>query len=123
MKLQTYKLSDEKVFSFANGLWKGKKAPFTKVSVIRNTNFRNNGKIDYSNIANFDVETKQYEKRKLEYGDIIIERSGVGLHNPLVEFVSSTVKGKKISASVILQLGFALLTHASLILFLFITSY
>lgn len=80
---KTYKLSDDKVFSFANGLWKGKKPPFAKVSVVRNTNFRNNGQFDYSDIANLDVEIKQYEKRKLEYGDIIIERSGGGPSQPV----------------------------------------
>lgn len=59
-----------------NGLWTGKKAPFLKVNVIRNTNFSKNGKIDLSDVAELEVEVSQYEKRKLEYGDIIIEKSG-----------------------------------------------
>jgi len=32
-------LEDSNYFDFGNGLWKGKKPPFKKVIVIRNTNF------------------------------------------------------------------------------------
>ena len=58
------------------GLWTGKNPPFINVNVIRNTNFTNSGKIDYSDIAEIDVEEKQYQNRKLQYGDIVIEKSG-----------------------------------------------
>ena len=59
-----------------NGLWKGKKEPFVNVGVIRNANFTKDFKLDYSNIAYLDVEKKQYEKRKLKVGDIVVEKSG-----------------------------------------------
>lgn len=59
-----------------NGLWTGKKTPFVSVTVIRNTNFKVGGKLDLSDVAVLDVEVNQYEKRKLQYGDIIIEKSG-----------------------------------------------
>ena len=59
-----------------NGLWTGKKPPFVKVTVIRNTNFKIGGKFDLTDVAILDVEANQYEKRKLQYGDIIIEKSG-----------------------------------------------
>jgi len=59
-----------------NGLWVGKKAPFKKVTVIRNTNFKKGGRLDLSDVAVLDVEQKQYVKRKLKFGDIIIEKSG-----------------------------------------------
>ena len=59
-----------------NGLWKGKKPPFINVGVIRNANFTKDCKLDYTNIAYLDVEVKQYEKRKLKCGDIIVEKSG-----------------------------------------------
>lgn len=59
-----------------NGLWIGKKEPFVKVTVIRNTNFTKGGKFDLSDVAVLEVEKKQYEKRKLKYGDIVIEKSG-----------------------------------------------
>ena len=33
------------VCEFQSGLWKGKKGPFAKANVIRNTNFRPNGNL------------------------------------------------------------------------------
>ncbi|MGI0407292.1 N-6 DNA methylase [Helicobacter himalayensis] len=62
---------------FIGGLWKGKKEPFIKVKVIRNTNFSMKGslKLD-TEYPELEVEVGQFEKRKLEYGDIIIEKSG-----------------------------------------------
>lgn len=59
-----------------NGLWTGKKPPFVNVGVIRNTNFTKECSLDPSNIFYTDVEVKAYSKRKLEHGDIIIEKSG-----------------------------------------------
>ena len=79
----TLTLQDENSFEFLSGLWTGKKPPYTKAVVIRNTNFSNDGKIDYSNIAVLDVEAKQLQSRKLEKGDIIIERSGGGPKQPV----------------------------------------
>lgn len=76
-------LRNEEDFDFISGLWAGKKPPFTKAVVIRNTNFSNDGKIDYSNIAVLDVEAKQLQTRKLRKGDIIIERSGGGPKQPV----------------------------------------
>jgi type I restriction enzyme S subunit len=76
-------LEDPKYFDFGNGLWTGKKPPFRSVTVIRNTNFTSSGKIDYSDVAILEVEAKQFEQRKLLYGDIIIERSGGGPKQPV----------------------------------------
>lgn len=63
---------------FSNGLWKGKKEPLVNVGVIRNTNFTKEGLLDDSDIAYLDVEAKKYEKRRLQFGDIILEKSGGG---------------------------------------------
>ncbi len=68
---------------FRNGLWKGKKEPFTKAFVIRNTNFTKSGVLNDSDIAELDVETKQLAKRQLELGDIILEKSGGGPKQPV----------------------------------------
>lgn len=70
------KLSD--VCDFYNGLWKGEKGPFVNVGVIRNTNFTKEGSLDYSDISYLDVEAKKFEKRRLQFGDIILEKSGGG---------------------------------------------
>ena len=59
-----------------NGLWKGEKGPFSIVNVIRNTNFVGDGKIDFSDVAVLEVETKKFQSRKLRSGDIIVEKSG-----------------------------------------------
>lgn len=75
---KTTTLGEEKLFQYLNGLWKGKKPPFQQSVVIRNTNFRNDGILDLSDVAILDVESRQLEKRKLNIGDIIIERSGGG---------------------------------------------
>jgi type I restriction enzyme S subunit len=61
-----------------SGLWTGKKPPFEKATVIRNTNFTKDCKLDLSNVAVLDVETKQLQTRKLIPGDLIVEKSGGG---------------------------------------------
>lgn len=71
------------VCEFGNGLWTGKKPPFKKVGVIRNTNFTKDGKLDDSDIVYLDVEESQFIKRKLQYGDIILEKSGGGPKQPV----------------------------------------
>ncbi len=73
----------DELCDFKNGLWKGKKEPFIHIGVIRNTNFTKNGQLDDSDIAYLDVESKQYSSRKLEYGDLILEKSGGGPKQPV----------------------------------------
>ena len=79
MKLK--KLND--VCDFINGLWTGKNPPFINVSVIRNTNFHKSGNLNFENIAELDVEVKQFKTRQLKYGDIILEKSGGGPKQPV----------------------------------------
>lgn len=66
----------DQVCSVIGGLWTGKKPPFIKVGVIRNTNFSKDFKLDLSNVAYLEVEVRQFEKRRLQYGDLILEKSG-----------------------------------------------
>lgn len=75
------KLGD--VCEFGNGLWTGKKPPFQNVGVIRNTNFTKDCKLDDSDIVYLDVEQSQFIKRKLQFGDIILEKSGGGPKQPV----------------------------------------
>lgn len=79
--MKVVKLGD--ICEFRNGLWTGKKGPFIRVGVIRNTNFTKSGTLDDSDIAYLDVEQRQFEKRKLNYGDIILEKSGGGPKQPV----------------------------------------
>jgi type I restriction enzyme S subunit len=71
------------ICEFSNGLWTGKKPPYEKAIVVRNTNFREHGRLDHSDVALLDVETKQLAKRRLQFGDIIIEKSGGGPKQPV----------------------------------------
>ncbi|NIA10928.1 MAG: restriction endonuclease subunit M/S, partial [Nitrospiraceae bacterium] len=71
------------VCDFKNGLWKGKKEPLKKVSILRNTNFTKTGILDYSNVAVHPIEISQLKTRTLEYGDIILEKSGGGPTQPV----------------------------------------
>ncbi|MBE0567926.1 MAG: restriction endonuclease subunit S [Krumholzibacteria bacterium] len=73
----------DEVCHFTNGLWKGKKPPFLTVGVIRNTNFTKNGTLNDSDIAYIEVEAKKFEKRRLQFGDIILEKSGGGPKQPV----------------------------------------
>ena len=66
-----------------NGLWKGKKPPFHKARVIRNTNFNNDGTLDLSDVAELKVQENQFSSRQLRKGDIILERSGGGPSQPV----------------------------------------
>ncbi len=77
----TKKLED--VVNFIGGLWVGKKEPLKKIKVLRNTNFRNSGHLDYSNVAEIKVEKKQLQTRILNKGDIILEKSGGGPEQPV----------------------------------------
>lgn len=66
-----------------NGLWTGKKEPFLNVAVIRNTNFSKDCRLKLDDVAYIDVEAKQFATRKLQYGDIIIEKSGGSEKQPV----------------------------------------
>ena len=78
----TYRKLGE-VCEVQNGLWTGKKPPFVKVGVIRNTNFTKDCTLDDNDIFFTDVEEKAYKKRKLLKGDIIIEKSGGSEKQPV----------------------------------------
>lgn len=87
----TYKKLGE-VTTTINGLWTGKKPPFVNVAVVRNTNFTKDCKLDMTNVAYLDVEEKQFSTRKLQYGDIIIEKSGGSEKQPVGRPVLFNIK-------------------------------
>ena len=83
MKAGWTKMTLDEACHFSNGLWKGEKDPLINVGVIRNTNFRKDGSLDDSEIAYLDVEAKKFDKRRLQFGDIILEKSGGGPKQPV----------------------------------------
>jgi type I restriction enzyme S subunit len=76
-------LGDPELFSFENGIWTGKKSPFVDCPILRNTNFTEYGALDMSDIAVLPIEQRQLDRKKLVWGDIIIERSGGGPQQPV----------------------------------------
>ena len=46
------------------------------IPVIRTTNFTNKGIVDYANVVTRCIEKKNIEDKYLQYGDIILEKSG-----------------------------------------------
>ena len=76
-------LSDELLFAFENGIWTGQKEPLIQCAVIRNTNFSDDGTLDMSDVALIDIEQWQLARKRLNWGDVIIERSGGGPKQPV----------------------------------------
>ena len=77
------KLSNPQLFSFENGIWKGKKEPFEECAVVRNTNFTSDGYLDLTDVAVLPIEQRHIAKKQLQWGDIVIERSGGGPEQPV----------------------------------------
>lgn len=73
----------EDLVDFQNGLWTAKKKPSRIAKVVRNTNFRNGGRFDFSDVAEIEVEERQLASRLLEPGDLLLERSGGGPTQPV----------------------------------------
>ncbi|HCQ5682748.1 TPA: restriction endonuclease subunit S [Clostridioides difficile] len=51
--------------------------------VIRTTNFTNLGRLNLGNIVFRDIDKEKYENKQLKFGDIIIEKSGGSLTQPV----------------------------------------
>lgn len=63
--------------------------------VIRNTNFKNNdGTLNFSDVAEIEVEENKFKNRVLQKGDLILERSGGGPAQPVGRIVYFNVDGK-----------------------------
>jgi type I restriction enzyme S subunit len=89
----------EELCEFGSGLWKGKKPPYIKASVIRNTNFTKDCELSDSDIIKLDVEISQFEKRKLKFEDLVIEKSGGGPKQPVGRVVLFNIKNGNYSLS------------------------
>lgn len=83
MKAGWQALPLEELCDLTSGLWTGKKGPFKTVGVIRNTNFNVDGSLDDLDIAFIDVEEGELAKKTLQYGDVILEKSGGGPKQPV----------------------------------------
>ncbi|RKU33348.1 hypothetical protein C6499_01475 [Candidatus Poribacteria bacterium] len=77
------KLSNQDLFNFESGIWKGKKEPLEECTVVRNTNFTSDGYLDLTDVAVLPIEQRHLVKKSLKWGDIVIERSGGGPKQPV----------------------------------------
>ncbi len=66
-----------------SGEWGKEPSGDNAVYVIRTANFTNSGIISFENVIKRDIEEKKVEKKKLNYGDIIIEKSGGSPKQPV----------------------------------------
>ena len=76
-------LCDSNAFELVSGLWKGERGPLAQARVLRSTNFRGDGLLDFADAMQLDVEERHIANRSLQDGDIIIERSGGGPKQPV----------------------------------------
>ena len=92
---EVIRLSNQELFNFENGIWKGKKEPFEECAVVRNTNFTSDGYLDLTDVAVLPIEQRYLAKKKLKWGDIVIERSGGGPNQPVGRVVFFDLKDGK----------------------------
>jgi len=76
-------LHDRSAFRLVSGLWKGDREPLKPANVVRSTNFRGDGVLDFSDVVQLPVEGRLFAERALHPGDIVIERSGGGPKQPV----------------------------------------
>jgi len=87
------------IFTVINGLWTGKTSDLVECKVLRNTNFLNNGKLNFADVALINVDRKSLLSRELVYGDIIIERSGGSDTQPVGRVINFKLRDKGYSFS------------------------
>ena len=76
------------------GEWGKEDVDGTGINVIRTTNFRNDGHLDLSDVVTRNIESKKIERKRLQKGDIILERSGGTSDNPVGRVVYFNENGK-----------------------------
>ena len=64
------------------GDWGDEGDPDTGVAVLRSTNFRDDGSIDYGDLAFRSIAAERLEKRGIHRGTILIEKAGGSLTRP-----------------------------------------
>lgn len=79
--MKTFKLRDLLV-SWDAGAW-GDPAKQAGVYVLRSTNFRSGGAISFADLALLAIDERIVSEKKLEVGDILLERSGGGPKQPV----------------------------------------
>ena len=80
--MMNYALKDTLQASFS-GEWGNDCISGEGVAVLRTTNFTNVGDISYCNVVERDITDGKIQKKKLQVGDIILEKSGGTKNTPV----------------------------------------
>lgn len=78
-----------------SGEWGTEDKSGSGVPVLRTTNFTNTGEIDFSNVVTRIIDQNKMQSKYLEKGDIIIEKSGGSLTQPVGRVVFFEGEEKK----------------------------
>ena len=81
--MKSVPLHDTTHFELIPGLWKGEHESLNSAKVLRGTNFAGDGLLDFDDVVQLEVEERHFESRRLQPGDIIVERSGGGPKQPV----------------------------------------
>jgi type I restriction enzyme, S subunit len=81
--MKLVKLSDKHYFETINGTWTGKSQKKVTFPILRNTNFRNDGTLNYDDVAEIEVDKSNVAKKSLIDNDILLEKSGGGPNTPV----------------------------------------
>ena len=79
--IQYYRL--EEILDSIGGLWTGKKEPLIEVNVYTMTNFTKDCRINQEPPRRVLANEKEFKRRQLQLGDILIEKSGGGPNQPV----------------------------------------
>jgi type I restriction enzyme S subunit len=79
--------------SFDNGIW-GPEDRRNGIRILRSTNFNNDGTINFNDVALRKVKNINLNEKKLQKGDILLERSGGGPTQPVGRVVYFDADGE-----------------------------
>lgn len=78
-----YKAIIEIIEKPISGEWGFEPSNGTVIKVIRNTNFSNDGSLNLKDVVEREISISKISKKKLRYGDILIEKSGGSPNQPV----------------------------------------
>lgn len=81
-------LVEEKI----SGEWGTESLNGNGVKVLRTTNFTNEGRLRFDSVVDREIGSKIVEKKKLKFGDTIIEKSGGSPNEPVGRVVLFNIK-------------------------------
>jgi len=79
----TYSVIQDLISAKISGEWGIDPVSDNFVKVLRTTNFSNEGRLNLSSVVEREIDEVKVQKKKLQYGDIIIEKSGGSPNQPV----------------------------------------